>query len=129
MKTPQEAAREYMQNVLNDSDLSVNYEEDNYDAGVMHTLTEALEPAFLAGDAFGYRRGMEKAYRWISVEDEFPEYYKDVFVKYKRDGIVRYEVCWLAIGDDDNYLRTSSGGYLINRNDVIAWRPIEPIKE
>ena len=46
MKTPQEAAREYMQNVLNDSDLSVNYEEDNYDAGVMHTLTEALEPAF-----------------------------------------------------------------------------------
>ena len=51
MKTPQEAAREYMQNVLNDSDLSVNYEEDNYDAGVMHTLTEALEPAFLAGDA------------------------------------------------------------------------------
>ena len=112
MKTPQEAAREYAN-----------------DNGFMLDEWHDIHNAFLAGDAFGYRRGMEKAYRWINMEDEFPEYYKDVFVKYKRDGIVRYEVCWLAIGDDDNYLRTSSGGYLINRNDVIAWRPIEPIKE
>lgn len=122
MKTPQEAAREYAETLW--SRESILEWEVSRDA-----CKTRSERDFLAGDAFGYRRGMEKAYRWINMEDEFPEYYKDVFVKYKRDGIVRYEVCWLAIGDDDNYLRTSSGGYLINRNDVVAWRPIEPVNK
>lgn len=116
MKTPQEAAREYAKKIWKQG--------RPYKSPVGYSTDD-----FLAGDAFGYRRGMEKAYRWISVEEEFPEYYKDVFVKYKRGGIVRYEVCWLAISGDDDYLRTSSGGYLINRNDVIAWRPIEPVNK
>ena len=127
MKTPQEAAREYMQNVLNDSDLSVNYEEDNYDAGVMHTLTEALEPAFLAGDAFGYRRGMEKAYRWISVEDELPENEAPVIARIKtvevEEGEIIYGVC-AYIGK----------GIWVNQFGVVHgqpthWRPIERVKE
>lgn len=127
MKTPQEAAREYMQNVLNDSDLSVNYEEDNYDAGVMHTLTEALEPAFLAGDAFGYRRGIAEAQRWINVEDELPENESPVIAKIKtveteEDEII-YGVC-AYIGN----------GIWVNQFGVVHglpthWRPIEPVNK
>ena len=119
MKTPQEAAREYMPNVLNDSDLSVNYEEDNYDAGVMHTLTEALEPAFLAGDAFGYSRGMEKAYRWISVDDELPD--DDTLILTK---------------DTDCHIDLIRGWQLKERikpyavqNFYTHWRHIERVKE
>ena len=126
MKTPQEAAREYMQNVLNDSDLSVNYEEDNYDAGVMHTLTEALEPAFLAGDAFGYSRGMEKAYRWISVMDGLPEDQDDVLVLFcnGRKGIGSYvgnnewAVIFMVIGLRATMIEEwCVGGMLIGNNE------------
>lgn len=55
MKTPQEAAREYAN-----------------DNGFMLDEWHDIHNAFLAGDAFGYRRGLEKAYRWISVEDALP---------------------------------------------------------
>lgn len=112
-KTPQEAAREYACDGITPNSLDC--------ASCFNIYGKCERNA--------YMEGFKEAIRWISVEDELPEYYKDVFVKYKRDGIVRYEVCWLAIGDDDNYLWTSSGGYLINRNDVVAWRPIEPVKE
>lgn len=124
MKTPQEAAREYMQNVLNDSDLSVNYEEDNYDAGVMHTLTEALEPAFLAGDAFGYRRGMEKAYRWISVGDELPKDQDDVLVLFcnGRKGIGSY------VGNNE-WAVIIANEYDSHDLKVLAWRHIEPVNK
>lgn len=128
MKTPQEAAREYMQNILDVSDLSVNYEEDNYDAGVMNTLIEALEPAFLAGDAFGYRRGTEKAYQWISVEDELPEVGKNgisatVLVRAGNYHCASYcknkyypQGAWFDPAMDLSI-------------DVTHWRPIEPVKE
>jgi hypothetical protein len=124
MKTPQEAAREYTQNILDVSDLSVNHEEDNYDAGVMNTLIEALEPAFLAGDAFGYRRGMEKACQWINVEDELPKDQDDVLVLFcnGRKGIGSY------VGNNEWAIVIASE-YDSQDLKVVAWRPIEPIKE
>lgn len=130
MKTPQEAAREYMQNVLNDSDLSVNYEEDNYDAGVMHTLTEALEPAFLAGDAFGYSRGMEKAYRWISVEDELPEPgepYDEKYYSVKCPLFSESGYAFAEFGRDGCWVEDSTGRDITQY--VTHWRPIERVKE
>ena len=124
MKTPQEAAREYTQNILDVSDLSVNHEEDNYDAGVMNTLIEALEPAFLAGDAFGYRRGMAKACQWINVEDELPKDQDDVLVLFcnGRKGIGSY------VGNNEWAIVIASE-YDSQDLKVVAWRPIEPIKE
>ena len=130
MKTPQEAAREYMQNVLNDSDLSVNYEEDNYDAGVMHTLTEALEPAFLAGDDFGYRRGMEKAYRWISVDDELPEPgepYDEKYYSVKCPLFSESGYAFAEFGRDGCWVEDSTGRDISQY--VTHWRHIERVKE
>ena len=119
-----------MQNVLNDSDLSVNYEEDNYDAGVMHTLTEALEPAFLAGDAFGYRRGMEKAYRWISVEDELPEPgepYDEKYYSVKCPLFSESGYAFAEFGRDGCWVEDSTGRDITQY--VTHWRPIERVKE
>lgn len=124
MKTPQEAAREYTQNILDVSDLSVNHEEDNYDAGVMNTLIEALEPAFLAGDEFGYHRGMEKAYRWISVEEELPKNQDDVLVLFcnGRKGIGSY------VGNNE-WAVVIANEYDSHDLKVLAWRPIEPVNK
>lgn len=66
MKTPQEAAREYAETLWNRE--STPEWEVSRDA-----CKTRSERDFLAGDAFGYRRGMEKAYRWISVMDGLPE--------------------------------------------------------
>lgn len=66
-KTPQEAAREYAETLWNRE--STPEWEVSRDA-----CKTRSERDFIAGDAFGYRRGMEKAYRWISVDDELPDY-------------------------------------------------------
>lgn len=130
MKTPQEAAREYTQNILDVSDLSVNHEEDNYDAGVMNTLIEALEPAFLAGDAFGYRRGMEKAYRWISVEDELPEPgepYDEKYYSVKCPLFSESGYAFAEFGRDGCWVEDSTGRDITQY--VTHWRPIEPVNK
>lgn len=78
MKTPQEAAREYAHDHIAERCKSTNCKEFDcrpFDRNVAgyHTRCRAryqeYRDGFLAGDAFGYRRGLEKAYRWISVED------------------------------------------------------------
>lgn len=118
MKTPQEAAREYMPD---------SFEPDEfYPVRAGYIVNEARR-AFLAGDAFGYRRGMEKAYRWISVEDEMPENESPVIAKIKtveteEDEII-YGVC-AYIGN----------GIWVNQFGVVHglpthWRPIERVKE
>lgn len=82
MKTPQEAAREYAHDHIAERCKSTNCKEFDcrpFDRNVAgyHTRCRAryqeYRDGFLAGDAFGYRRGMEKAYRWISVGDELRE--------------------------------------------------------
>lgn len=104
MKTPQEAAREYAESkqAFQNKDI----------------ITEA-SAAFLAGDAFGYRRGMEKAYRWISVEDELPD--DDTLILTK---------------DTDCHIDLIRGWQLKERikpyavqNFYTHWRPIERVKE
>lgn len=102
MKTPQEAAREYAN-----------------DNGFMLDEWHDIHNAFLAGDAFGYRRGMEKAYRWISVEDELPD--NDTLILTK---------------DTDCHIDLIRGWQFKERIKPYAvqnfhthWRPIKPVKE
>mgnify|MGYP002604314671 CR=1 FL=1 len=117
MKTPQEAAREYAETLWNRE--STPEWEVSRDA-----CKTRSERDFLAGDAFGYRRGMEKAYRWISVGDELPKDQDDVLVLFCnwRKGIGSY------VGNNE------WGVVIANEYDshdlkALAWRPIERVKE
>lgn len=117
MKTPQEAAREYAETLWNRE--STPEWEVSRDA-----CKTRSERDFLAGDAFGYRRGMEKAYRWISVGDELPKDQDDVLVLFCnwRKGIGSY------VGNNE------WGVVIANEYDshdlkALAWRPIEHGKE
>lgn len=112
MKTPQEAAREYAETLWSrESTLEWEVSRD--------ACKTRSERDFLAGDAFGYRRGMEKAYRWISVEDELPD--DDTLILTK---------------DTDCHIDLIRGWQLKERikpyavqNFYTHWRPIERVKE
>ena len=109
MKTPQEAAREYAESkqAFQNKDIIIE-----------------ASAAFLAGDAFGYRRGMEKAYRWISVKDELPKDQDDVLVLFcnGRKGIGSY------VGNNEWAVAIANE---YDRHDlkVLAWRPIERVNK
>ena len=112
MKTPQEAAREYAETLWN------RESTPEWEVGRDACKTRS-ELDFLAGDAFGYRRGMEKAYRWISVEDELPD--DDTLILTK---------------DTDRHIDLIRGWQLKERikpyavqNFYTHWRPIEPVNK
>ena len=112
MKTPQEAAREYTETLWKRE--STSEWEVSRDA-----CKTRSERDFLAGDAFGYRRGMEKAYRWISVDDELPD--DDTLILTK---------------DTDCHIDLIRGWQLKERikpyavqNFYTHWRHIERVKE
>ena len=112
MKTPQEAAREYAESkqAFQNKDIIIE-----------------ASAAFLAGDAFGYRRGMEKAYRWISVEDELPENEAPVIARIKTVEMEEDEIIYGACA----YI---GKGIWVNQFGVVHgqpthWRPIEPVNK
>lgn len=49
----EQAAKEYLADILDSTTFNVNYEEDNYDAGSLHATIEIAEQAFKAGVKFG----------------------------------------------------------------------------
>lgn len=112
MKTPQEAAREYAETLWSrESTLEWEVSRD--------ACKTRSERDFLAGDTFGYRRGLEKAYRWISVEDELPD--DDTLILTK---------------DTDGHIDLIRGWQLKERikpyavqNFYTHWRPIEPVNK
>jgi hypothetical protein len=105
MKTPQEAAREYAESkqAFQNKDIIIE-----------------ASAAFLAGDAFGYRRGLEKAYRWISVMDGLPKDQNDVLVLFcnGRKGIGSY------VGNNE-WAIVIANEYDSHDLKVLACRPIE----
>lgn len=109
MKTPQESAREYAESkqAFQNKDIIIE-----------------ASAAFLVGDAFGYRRGMEKAYRWISVMDELPEDQDDVLVLFcnGRKGVGSY------VGNNE-WAVVIANEYDSHDLKVLAWRPIEPVNK
>lgn len=120
MKTPQEAAREYVIKTL----CYDCYAKDKDDKGPCCVGFIINEDTFLAGDAFGYRRGMEKAYRWISVGDELPKDQDDVLVLFcnGRKGIGSY------VGNNE-WAVIIANEYDSHDLKVLAWRHIERVKE
>jgi hypothetical protein len=112
MKTPKKAAREYAETLWNRE--STPEWEVSRDACKTRSGRD-----FLAGDAFGYRRGLEKAYRWISVEEELPD--DDTLILTK---------------DTDGHIDLIRGWQLKERikpyavqNFYTHWRPIEPVNK
>lgn len=133
MKTPQEAAREYAHDHIAERCKSTNCKEFDcrpFDRNVAgyHTRCRAryqeYRDGFLAGDAFGYRRGMEKAYRWISVGDELPKDQDDVLVLFcnGRKGIGSY------VGNNE-WAVVIANEYDSHDLKVLAWRPIERVNK
>lgn len=124
MKTPQEAAREYVIRTL----CSGCYAKNKNDKGSCCAGFTINEDTYLAGDAFGYRRGQEKAYRWICVEDELPEVGKNgisatVLVRAGNYHCASYcknkhypQGAWFDPAMDLSI-------------DVTHWRPIEPVNK
>ena len=115
MKTPQEAAREYAEGkqAFQNKDIIIE-----------------ASAAFLAGDAFGYRRGMEKAYRWISVEDELPEPgepYGEKYYSVKCPLFSESGYAFAEFGRDGCWVEDSTGRDITQY--VTHWRPIERVKE
>lgn len=110
MKTPQEAAIEYMPD---------SFEPDEFYPVRAGYIVDVARRGFLAGDAFGYRRGLEKAYRWISVMDELPD--NDTLILTK---------------DTDYHIDLIRGWQLKERikpyavqNFYTHWRPVEPVNK
>lgn len=123
MKTPQEAAREYAETLWSrESTLEWEVSRD--------ACKTRSERDFLAGDAFGYRRGMEKAYRWISVEDELPEPgepYDEKYYSVKCPLFSESGYAFAEFGRDGCWVEDSTGRDITQY--VTHWRPIERVKE
>lgn len=117
MKTPQEAAREYAKKIWKQG--------RPYKSPVGYSTDD-----FLAGDEFGYRRGMEKAYRWISVEEELPEPgepYDEKYYSVKCPLFSESGYAFAEFGRDGCWVEDSTGRDITQY--VTHWRPIEPVKE
>ena len=113
MKTPQEAAREYAN-----------------DNGFMLDEWHDIHNAFLAGDAFGYRRGIAEAHRGISVEEELPEPgepYDEKYYSVKCPLFSESGYAFAEFGRDGCWVEDSTGRDITQY--VTHWRPIETIKE
>jgi hypothetical protein len=128
MKTPQEAAREYAESYC-DKCLSRN--NNNCAPGKDKCASRKRNIRnFLAGDAFGYRRGMEKAYRWISVEDELPEPgepYDEKYYSVKCPLFSESGYAFAEFGRDGCWVEDSTGRDITQY--VTHWRPIEPVNK
>lgn len=89
-----------------------NYEEDNYTAGYIAAIDEKTSEIFKAG--------VEFAQRWISVDDELPNYYQIVLADNDKYMAI---VARVSNGDEEYY--SIYGTDFIMSPDPIKWRPIE----
>lgn len=89
-----------------------NYEEDNYTAGYISAIDEKTSEIFKAG--------VEFAQRWISVDDELPNYYQIVLADNDKYMAI---VARVSNGDEEYY--SIYGTDFIMSPGPIKWRPIE----
>lgn len=67
-----------------------------------------------------FENGVKFAQRWISIEDELPQYYQTVLAD---NGKYMAIVARVSNGDEEYY--SIYGTYTIMSPDPIKWRPIE----
>lgn len=127
MTTLNEKAREYAKNAK-----CPTYE----DLTLLHRPEHAYNTTqyHQTGLYNGYIAGAAEALRWRDVNVELPPYYKPVNVifnhksKYEETYCEDYATCWLAVGDNGDYLWTiNNTNELIPNNLILKWRPIETI--
>lgn len=85
MKTVEEKAKECIDNLIDSLSLEVNYEEDNYDAGQVHALSDYGKEIYKVGFLEGYNEAMRcqsnpkiKQLEWEEHENRLGQKY---FVK------------------------------------------------
>ena len=114
-QTIEEAANDYLQKILEASDFEINFEEDNYDAGVRDAVLDVTERAFKAGAEW-----QAKQSPWISVKERLPEEGQKVFVL-----VIRYGVPSIR---EEKFRRNSNldrkERWIHGNSIVLAWMPI-----
>ena len=111
MKTIEQAIEDIKAHLI-DLCEAPNYEEDNYNAGYIAAIDENTSELFKAG--------VEFAQRWISIEDELPQYYQTVLAD---NGKYITVIARVSDGDEDFY--PIQGTDVIMTPKPIKWRPIE----
>ena len=111
MKTIEEAIEDIKKHLI-DLCEAPNYKEDNYAAGYIAAIDEKTSELFKAG--------VEFAQRWISIEDELPQYYQTVLAD---NGEYMAVVAKVSDGNEEYY--PIYGTDIIMSPNPIKWRPIE----
>ena len=89
-----------------------NYEEANYATGYIAAIDEKTSELFKAG--------VEFAQKWISIEDELPQYYQTVLAD---NGEYITVIARVSDGNEDFY--PICGTHVCMYPDPIKWRSIE----
>lgn len=89
-------------------------------------LDESWEREKIACKAVAEKREeITRLTEWNDPDEELPEYYKVVEIKYRISGLSRISIAWISAGDAGGYLWTIDGtDVLVNAKHVIGWRPI-----
>lgn len=108
-----EAAEQYKVAALDNADLHVNYEEDNYDAEARSAIIDFTPKAFIAGIEWADEHPKNP---WISVKDRLPKDRDHVFTA---GGTCAYSI--LLYHDGRFYQSLQQGLY---DGGVTYWMPI-----
>ena len=92
----------------------------------MRTIEEALNTAYdeCKSNAYfgnGFKKGVEFAQQFISIEDEKPEYYEPVIIELQNGGVIAWRGWSEVYGD--TYTINGTDIYLMAK-EVKRWRPI-----
>lgn len=123
------AAEQYELTVLDNADLHVNYEEDNYDAGARDAITQFVSKAFVDGVEWADAHPKNP---WISVNERMPEENENMIIMCEHGAIFNgtySKGTWFCM---DGYLHDTYKGNPIYSSmtgipplwEPIAWMPI-----
>lgn len=113
-------AEQYRLTVLDNADLHVNYEEDNYDAGARDAIIQFASKTFVDGAEWADAHPKNP---WISVKERLPEPEQEVLL-YDVDSVKHYAIGWLR--KKKGYCKSKwfvANGYVAD-DSITHWMPI-----